>query len=429
MTNNDPAAPGRQPEDPYRPPWERRFQSPVDQDVESLPPGQDRPLPHAGEAGARDDTPLRTSAPSPATGAARWLGLGGLVIAASLVGGVVGGAIVAALGSFDEDPGGESPAGDQAVLTVEQTSAIAEVAASARPGVVRIESVKTTLTGQEQDVGSGVILDTSGHIITNAHVVLGTDSLKVVLADGTERPAILVGHDFPFTDVAVLQVGPGNLEPIPPGDSDSLRLGETVIAIGNPLAEFDGTVSVGVISGLARVRIFDAVRQADLIQTDAAVNNGNSGGALLNLSGQFVGMPTAVLRQSRSGSVVEGIAFALPSNRVLQIANEIIANGGALERPSLGIEHVDITAENFARLPRTAVSQGALVAAVVAGGPAAEAGIRIGDVITSVGDVDIDREQPLYNALMAHAPGETVRVVLNRNGRIIDVEVRLAKRS
>jgi 2-alkenal reductase len=363
------------------------------------------------------------------TGATRWAGLGVVAFVASLLGGLAGGMIVATYESADNDSGANTGSSRPAALTVEQTSAIAEVASSARPGVVRIESVKSTLTGQEQDIGSGVVLDTAGHIITNAHVVIGTDSLKVVLADGTERPAILVGHDFPFTDLAVLQIGPGNLQPIPPGDSGSLRLGETVIAIGNPLAEFDGSVSVGVVSGLDRVRVFDAVRQDDLIQTDAAVNSGNSGGALLNLSGQFVGMPTAVLRQSRSGSAVEGIAFALPSNRVMEIANRIIANGGSIERPSLGIEHIDITAENIARLPRTAVSQGTLVAAVAAGGPAAGAGIRPGDVITRLGDVDITRELPLYNALMAYAPGDTVRVVLNRNGRIIDVEVRLGKHS
>jgi S1-C subfamily serine protease len=351
------------------------------------------------------------------------------VFAAAALGGLAGGFVAAAVIERGDEDGSQASRSTASVLTVEQTSAIAEVAAAARPGVVRIESIKTTSTGQEQDIGSGVVLDREGHIVTNAHVVIGTDSLKVVLADGTERPAILVGHDFPFTDVAVLQVGPGNLTPIPPGDSSALRLGETVVAIGNPLAEFDGSVSVGVVSGLDRVRTFDDVRQADLIQTDAAVNNGNSGGALLNLSGQFVGMPTAVLRQSRSGSTVEGIAFALPANRVLQVANEIIANGGPVDRPSLGIEHIDITAENISRLPRTAVTEGAIVAAVASNGPAAEAGIRTGDVITGLGDADVNRTNPLYNALMAHAPGETVRVVLNRNGRIIEVEVRLAKRS
>jgi S1-C subfamily serine protease len=352
-----------------------------------------------------------------------------MMLGAALLGGLLGGAIVASVVFRGDDSSGTPGREDASVLTVEQTSAIADVAADARPGVVRIESIKATATGQEQDVGSGVVLDLDGHIVTNAHVVVGTDTLKVVLADGTERPAVLVGHDFPFTDVAVLQIGPGDLTPIAAGDSSVLRLGETVVAIGNPLAEFDGSVSVGVISGLNRVRIFDGVRQVDLIQTDAAVNNGNSGGALLNLAGQFIGMPTAVLRQSRSGSTVEGIAFALPANRVLDIANQIIANGGPIERASLGLEHIDITADNISRLPRTAVNEGAIVAAVASGGPSAEAGIRVGDVITMLGDAGVDRANPLYNALMPHDPGETVRVVLNRNGRIIEVEVRLAKRS
>jgi len=265
--------------------------------------------------------------------------------------------------------------------------------------------------------------------VTNAHVVLETDSLKVVLADGTERPAVLVGHDFPFNDIAVLQIGPLNLKPLPIGDSSALRPGETVVAIGNPLGQFDGSISVGVVSGIAREQTFDGVRQEDLIQTDAALNNGNSGGALVNLAGQFVGMPTAVLRQSSSGQAVNGIAFALPSSRIVEIANRIIANGGAIERPSLGIEHIDLTAEALARLPRLAVNEGAVVAAVASGGPAAEAGIKPGDIIVELGGAAIDEETPLYNALMEHVPGETVRVVLNRNGRIIDVEVRLAKRS
>jgi 2-alkenal reductase len=208
-----------------------------------------------------------------------------------------------------------------------------------------------------------------------------------------------------------------------------LKLGETVLAIGNPLGKFDGSVSVGVISGLDRSETFDGVRQRDLIQTDAALNNGNSGGALVNLSGQFIGMPTAVLRQSNSGQPVNGIAFALPAARVLEIANEIIATGAAIERPALGVEHIDLTPETLARLPRLAVNEGAAVASVTPGGPAAEAGIRPGDVIVQLGDTVIDQETPLFNALLEHEVGETVRVVLNRNARIIDVEVRLAKRS
>lgn len=281
----------------------------------------------------------------------------------------------------------------------------------------------------EQDAGSGVVIDALGHILTNAHVVLGTDSLRVVLSDGTERPAILLGHDYPFTDIAVLRISPGKLTPIETGDSASLKLGQAVVAIGNPLSEFDGSVSAGVISGLARHRTFDGVRQDDLLQTDAAVNSGNSGGALLNLQGQLIGIPTAVLRQSRSGQPVEGIAFALPSNRAMSIAATIIATGGNYPRPSVGLDHVDLSPEVLQRLPRMSVTEGALVTSVVSGGSADAAGLQPGDVITKLGDVAVSRDSPFLNALMARGAGETVRVVFNRNGRIIEVEVRLARRT
>ncbi len=363
----------------------------------------------------------------PARGSGGWLTMGGVALAAALVGGLAGGAVVTWL---DDDSA--APATDPRTtqsLTVEQTSAIAEAAAAARPGVVRIESTKRTATGTEQDVGSGIVLDDEGHILTNAHVVLGTDSLKVILSDGTERGAILLGHDYPFTDVAVLQIGPGNLTPLSIGDSNALKLGEAVIAIGNPLAEFDGSVSVGVVSGLSRTRNFDGVLQQDLIQTDAAVNNGNSGGALLNLEGQFVGMPTAILRQTRSGASVEGIAFALPSNRLMDIAQVIIKNGGQYPRPSLQLDHQDLTADVLARLGRLSVREGALVVAIIPNGAADKAGILAGDIVTSIGNHRVDPDHPLYNVLMGYAPGDTVKVVLNRNGRIIEAEVRLAQRS
>ncbi len=396
----------------------------------AMGPANTRRTASADETSTRPLTPPGAPAPpAPRRSGVGLAAIGGIAALAAILGGAVSGLIVAATQDGDGASDATSTPVGRAELSVEQTSAVADAAAKVRPSVVRIESTKRSPGGTEQDVGSGVVIDTEGHILTNAHVVLNTDSLKVVLADGTERPAILVGHDFPFTDIAVLQIGPGRLTPVAPGDSSVLKLGETVVAIGNPLAEFDGSVSVGVVSGTNRVRTFDGVRQLDLIQTDAAVNNGNSGGALVNLQGQFVGMPTAVLRQSRSGQVVEGIAFALPANRILEVARGIIANGGQYPRPSLQVEHVDLTAEVLARLSRPAVREGALVTAVLAGGASDAAGIQAGDIITRVGDADINAEFPLLNSLLPVSPGDTVRVVLNRNGRIIETEVRLAKRS
>lgn len=351
---------------------------------------------------------------------------------AALVGGFAGGAAVAFL--TEESPAGDPrtlpsgalPAG---VTRVDVTSAVSEVAELGRTSVVRIESERRSDGRRTTDVGSGVVIDDSGHIVTNAHVVLGTSALRVFLADGTERQAFLIGHDSPFTDVAVLQIGLDGPPPLSIGDSSALQPGETVIAVGNPLSEFAGSVTVGVVSGVNRIRLFDGVRNDDLIQTDAALNNGNSGGALLNLAGQFVGMPTAVLRESNSGQPVEGIGFAIPSNRLLAVAESIIKNGGSLPRPSLGMEHADLTAEVAVRAGLLPGTTGALVTAVVQGGPAGAAGIRPGDVVTRIGEYEIGDDRPLLNALMEYAPEQSVTVYLARNGQSIETQVRLGRRS
>ncbi len=353
-------------------------------------------------------------------------------LAGGLIGGVAAGLVVwLAIGNSDpaSPPAREATSAHGAPTTIEITSAIAEAAFRVRPSVVRIESTKRTSGGgTEHDVGSGVVLDSQGHVATNAHVVIGTDAVKVILSDGSERPAILLGHDYPFTDLAVLQVSPGALSPIKVADSEALVLGEMVLAIGEALSEFQGSVTMGVISGLNRKRYYNGVVQPDFIQTDAAVNQGNSGGALVNMKGELVGMPTGIIRSTETGAPVEGIAFALPSNRLLEIARRIIASGGTVVRPSLGFDHVDLTPDSLPRLPRIAIDEGAIVSAVAPGGPAAEAGIKVGDIVTMLGDEAINRQNPLLNALMRHDPGQVVKVVLNRSGRIIETEVRLVKR-
>jgi S1-C subfamily serine protease len=345
------------------------------------------------------------------------------LLVGALVGGIAGGLVAT---SLDSDPGEtiEASPGTDSAVEVDITTALTAAARKALPAVVRIESA----TRRSLDVGSGVVISAEGYVVTNAHVVMGTDQLKVVLADGSERPAVLIGHDYPFNDIAVLQVAPVGLSVIEIGDSDELELGETVLAIGNPLGELFGSVTAGVVSGLNRSRVSDGVRHEDIIQTDAAVNRGNSGGALVNLAGQFVGMPTTILRQSGGGQPVEGVAFAIPSRRVMEVASQIIAARGPIARPSLQLEHVDLNEEVAARLPALATGTGAVVLSTVQGGVAAQAGIRAGDVIVRIGDTTINAQTLLLNALARHQPGELVKVVLNRNGRIIETEVRLAKR-
>ncbi len=342
--------------------------------------------------------------------------------------GALGGVLAAVIVDDDSDnPARTAEQGGQTALTVELTDAISSAATKVRPSVVLIEATLTRPGGTVREVGSGIMFDREGHILTNAHVVLGTDTLKVVLPDGTERTAILLGHDSPFTDLAVLQIGPSSVPPIELGSSKDLRLGQTVVAIGNALGELQGSVTVGVVSGLNRPRTYDAVAQPDLIQTDAPLNQGNSGGALVNLQGQLVGMPTIILRESASGHPVEGVGFALPSDRVVAVARRIIAEGRSYPRPALGIEHVDLSPEVAARL-RVGLQDGALVTEVLPAGPAAAAGIARGDVIVKVGAQDVNRRMPFLNVLAEHNPGDTVRVVFSRGGRIIEADVKLALR-
>ncbi len=256
-----------------------------------------------------------------------------------LGGGVLGGAAgyyaaTQGLASAAPAPAGSAaqPAARPASTTINVTesSAVTDVVKKAEPAIVTVVNTSQTQSrrfgGSNTAVaeGSGVIIDSAGHVVTNAHVVQGAQQLSVVYQDGTKVSAQLIGADS-VNDVAVLQVSgqvPGTLAL---GDSSALQLGEDVIAIGSPLGEYRGSVSTGVVSGLNRTVQGSSLE--GLIQTDAAINHGNSGGPLLNLNGDVIGITTLVVRQS-GGDIAEGLGFAIPSNTVAAVVNQIVDKGG-----------------------------------------------------------------------------------------------------
>jgi 2-alkenal reductase len=245
------------------------------------------------------------------------------------------------------------------------------------------------------------------------------------LFDGSQRTARVIGSD-PFADLAVLKVEGTPPAVAPLGNSDVLQPGETVIAIGSPLGDFKNTVTVGVISATGRSIDAGAGYQIEgLIQTDAAINQGNSGGPLLNLAGEVVGLNTLVVRGRGSSAVAEGLGFAIPSNTARAVAEQIIQQG-FFARPYLGIRWQPITPDIAAayNLPQ---SWGAYITGVVPGSPAQASSLQPGDIITKIDGVAIDAERSYVNVLFLHQPGETVTLEIIRAGQPIDVDVTLGE--
>jgi 2-alkenal reductase len=309
---------------------------------------------------------------------------------------------------------------------------VVEMVAPAVVTVVSRIDPRTGFAGESR--GSGVIIDREGRIITNNHVVedASANGLEVIFYDGETAPATLLGSD-PLSDVAVLKVDHSVQAVADLGNSSRLKVGETVIAIGSALGDFENTVTVGVVSGLNRtLQRDDGTNMENMIQTDAAINHGNSGGPLLNLSGEVVGINTAVVRGSESGDLAEGLGFAIPVDTVKTISAQLI-NNGRVVRPFLGVRsapinraiatYYDLKDENG-----NILDTGVLVEAVTPGSAAEKAGIQALDVLLRIGNYDLNEDHPLANVITNFQPGDTVTLEVLRNGTRLDVEVTLGTR-
>ena len=271
--------------------------------------------------------------------------------------------------------------------------------------------------------GTGVILSSDGFIVTNAHVVEDAARIQVQLTDDRVFQAELIGSDE-VSDLAVLFVSAGELIPAQFGDSSSLRVGDTVVAIGDPLgAEFRGTYTNGIVSAINRDVDVDG-RTMTLIQTNAALNSGNSGGPLINCYGQVVGINTMKIGDYVSSAGVEGLGFAIPSTTVKLIVDQLISQGYVSGRPELGIQGVGVPEyyQFYYRMPA-----GVYVNAVTAGSDAEAKGIQVKDIILSVGDVRISDAEDIETVLYNYKPGDTVTLIVYRSGWQYEVEIVLSE--
>jgi serine protease Do len=317
------------------------------------------------------------------------------------------------------------------ISVTEVETAVTQAVEMVGPAVVTVVGVlpeQRTFFGRvpgQTVSGSGVIITDDGYILTNNHVVEGTESLSIFLADGTELPASIAGTD-PFADMAVIKAE-GEMPAVAIlGNSDALKVGETVIAIGSPLGDFVNTVTVGVVSATGRnLEARQGVLLEDLIQTDAAINQGNSGGPLVNLAGEVIGINTLVVRGGLGGTTAEGLGFAISINTARAIAEQIIERG-YVARPFLGIRWQAIT-PGIAQSYDLAVEWGVFISEVISNSPAAQAGLRQGDIITRLGDTTLDEDHAFINTLFSYSPGDNVPLEIYRDGEFLELQITLGE--
>lgn len=321
-------------------------------------------------------------------------------------------------------------------IITEQEQDIASVATKVSPSVVSIltkgEVSSYFGTQTQQGAGTGIIVSADGYILTNKHVVQDSQTVTVVTSDGTTHANVKVIGEDPLNDVAFLKInGVSDLKAAELGDSSSLRIGQSVVAIGNALGQYKNTVTSGIVSGTGRSVTASTDGTAngatetltDLIQTDAAINPGNSGGPLVNIAGQVIGMNTAI------ASDANGLGFSIPINATKGLLKGILKDG-TVERAYVGVNYVSITPE-VAETYKLSVQSGAYVSAeggsaVVAGSPAEKAGLKDKDIITKVNTIDVGSKGSVASLIAEYAPGDTVELTVLRDGKTITLKVTLA---
>ena len=317
--------------------------------------------------------------------------------------------------------------------TVSSGMTTAQVAKMVSPSVVVITTEQVVYSqwswyGQSQvesGAGSGVIISSDGYILTCAHVVSGASNITVSIGD-KDYPATLVGEDT-TSDIAVVKVDATGLTPATVGDSDNLKVGESVMAVGNPLGELGGTVTSGIVSALNRsvsIQGSSSVNTMSLIQMDASVSPGNSGGGLFNMNGELVG----VVNAKSSDSDAEGLGFAIPINDAMKVAQDLLENGYVTGRPYMGITYLAVTdAQTAQQLGVNAY--GIYVADVVKGGPADKAGLKVGDRIVSIDGTEVAQKTDLGTIIQQHSAGDTLSITVARGGQMQTVSLTLGEKN
>lgn len=353
-----------------------------------------------------------------------------LCLVCAIVGGIAGGAgVAAATGSFSKDQStiyeGTRPTTvvDVSNVTGKEPLTAPEIYATYVGSTVGITTEIVTTNGWGQPVsqaaaGSGFVITEDGYILTNYHIIEDADSIQVSFVDGTTYDATLVGGESE-NDIAVLKIDATGLTPVIIGDSDNVKVGEQVVAIGNPLGELTFSMTSGIVSAKDRSITMENGEVMNMIQTDTAINSGNSGGPLFDMYGQVIGITSAKLSGSSSSSAtIEGLGFAIPINDIKDMVTDIMENGYVTGKPYMGIT-VSTVPESISQ--RYGMSQGALVESVDESSCAAKAGLEKGDIITAMDGKTVISSAELVEAKKNYKAGDTVTLEVERNGEKLEL--------